>query len=214
MSGSLHCGGVHAPRRPLSLTRSVPYPGNIDDPSSLWIATALLGFSYGSLFGVMPAVIIEWFGMGESCSTFRVAILLIRLTTVHFSENWGFISLAPMFAGNLFSLAFGRNLDREGERGAREAARASSTGVKTLARSSMSRVGAIAHAAAALWRRESDASSTITQPATAAAPDCVAGRSCYVTTLHLTAFCCFCALLLSVYAVWRDERKRGTWRTI
>ena len=139
--------------------------------------------------------------------------------SVHFSENWGFISLAPMFAGNLFSLAFGRNLDREGERGARDAAGASfagasSTSMKPLVRSSMSRVGAIARAAAALWRRESDASSTITQPAPAAAPDCVAGRSCYVATLHLNAFCCFCAMLLSVYAVWRDERKRGRWRRI
>ncbi|KAI5887407.1 MFS general substrate transporter [Schizophyllum commune H4-8] len=138
----------------LSLFVSQVLAGNIDDPSSLWMATALLGFSYGSLFGVMPAVIIEWFGM------------------VHFSENWGFISLAPMFAGNLFSLAFGRNLDREGERGAREA------------------------------------------PAPVAAPDCVAGRSCYAATLHLTASCCFCALLLSVYAVWRDERKRGAWRRV
>ncbi|KAL1719424.1 major facilitator superfamily domain-containing protein [Schizophyllum commune] len=150
----------------LSLFVSQVLAGNIDDPSSLWMATALLGFSYGSLFGVMPAVIIEWFGM------------------VHFSENWGFISLAPMFAGNLFSLAFGRNLDREGERGAREAAGASF------------------------------ADASLTSPAPAAAPDCVAGRSCYVATLHLTAFCCFCALLLSVYAVWRDERKRGTWRRI
>ena len=55
---------------------------------------------------------------------------------------------------------------------------------------------------------------TAAKPAPAAAPDCVAGRSCYVATLHLTAFCCFCALLLSVYAVWRDERKRGRWRRI
>ncbi|KAI4521246.1 MFS general substrate transporter [Schizophyllum commune Loenen D] len=149
-----------------SLFVSQVLAGNIDDPSSLWMATALLGFSYGSLFGVMPAVIIEWFGM------------------VHFSENWGFISLAPMFAGNLFSLAFGRNLDREGERGAREAAGASL------------------------------ADASLTSPAPAAAPDCVAGRSCYAATLHLTAFCCFCALLLSVYAVWRDERKRGTWRRV
>ena len=135
-----------------------------------------------------------------------ISILLILSLSVHFSENWGFISLAPMFAGNLFSLAFGRNLDREGERGAREAA-----GVKTLARFSASRVGAIARAAAALWRRDSG-DAAYSSPAPAAAPDCVAGRSCYVATLHLTAFCCFCALLLSVYAVWRDERKRGTWR--
>jgi hypothetical protein len=29
----------------------------------------------------------------------------------HFSENWGYLSLSPMAAGNLFSLVFGRNLD-------------------------------------------------------------------------------------------------------
>ena len=29
----------------------------------------------------------------------------------HFSENWGFMSLSPLLGGNLFSLAFGRNLD-------------------------------------------------------------------------------------------------------
>ncbi|KAL1741130.1 major facilitator superfamily domain-containing protein [Schizophyllum fasciatum] len=154
---------------------------NIDDPASLWMATAALGFSYGSLFGVMPAVIIEWFGI------------------VHFSENWGFVSLAPMFAGNLFSLAFGRNLDREGERGAREAAGGAS-GAPEVADST---ARALARAAAALWGRAVDA------PAPVSAPDCVAGRSCYSATLHLTAFCCFCALILSAYAAWRDERMRG-----
>jgi hypothetical protein len=29
----------------------------------------------------------------------------------HFSENWGIISVFPVVGGNLFSLAFGRNLD-------------------------------------------------------------------------------------------------------
>lgn len=29
----------------------------------------------------------------------------------HFSENWGFVSLSPMLGSNVFSLAFGRNLD-------------------------------------------------------------------------------------------------------
>src|SRR6266404_2213355 len=31
--------------------------------------------------------------------------------TAHFSENWGVVSLFPIIGGNLFSLAFGRNLD-------------------------------------------------------------------------------------------------------
>ena len=31
--------------------------------------------------------------------------------TAHFSENWGIISVFPIIGGNLFSLAFGRNLD-------------------------------------------------------------------------------------------------------
>lgn len=31
--------------------------------------------------------------------------------TAHFSENWGFVALSPMIGGNIFSLAFGRNLD-------------------------------------------------------------------------------------------------------
>lgn len=29
----------------------------------------------------------------------------------HFSENWGYLTLAPIVAGNIFSLMFGSNLD-------------------------------------------------------------------------------------------------------
>lgn len=29
----------------------------------------------------------------------------------HFSENWGLVALSPMIGGNLFSMAFGKNLD-------------------------------------------------------------------------------------------------------
>ncbi|EIN04341.1 MFS general substrate transporter [Punctularia strigosozonata HHB-11173 SS5] len=65
----------------------------ITDVSDLWKASALLGFGYGSMFGLVPTIAIEWFGLP------------------HFSENWGFLSLSPLLGGNLFSLAFGRNLD-------------------------------------------------------------------------------------------------------
>jgi hypothetical protein len=39
---------------------------------------------------------------------------LNHVYTAHFSENWGYLSMSPMFAGNLFSVAFGRNLDSHG----------------------------------------------------------------------------------------------------
>ncbi|KIJ21221.1 hypothetical protein PAXINDRAFT_165940 [Paxillus involutus ATCC 200175] len=60
---------------------------------SLWMASSLLGLAYGSLFGLCPTIIIEWFGLA------------------HFSENLGFTFPAPLIGGNLFSLMFGRNLD-------------------------------------------------------------------------------------------------------
>jgi len=66
---------------------------SVNDITHLWIASALLGLSYGSVFSLFPTVCLEWFGMP------------------HFSENWGFLALSPIGAGNLFSLAFGRNLD-------------------------------------------------------------------------------------------------------
>lgn len=65
----------------------------VEDVQHLWVASALLGLAYGGIFGLYPTIVIEWFGLG------------------HFSENWGCVSLAPMVGGNLFSLAFGRNLD-------------------------------------------------------------------------------------------------------
>ena len=42
----------------------------VSSVETLWIATLLLGFAYGSLFGSCPAVVIEWFGLGKS--TFSV----------------------------------------------------------------------------------------------------------------------------------------------
>lgn len=36
------------------------------DVQSLWLVSAALGLSYGSLFNVLPMLVLEWFGMGES----------------------------------------------------------------------------------------------------------------------------------------------------
>ncbi|THU96907.1 MFS general substrate transporter [Dendrothele bispora CBS 962.96] len=65
----------------------------IDEVSNLWKSSALLGLGYGSVFSLYAAIVIEWFGLP------------------HFSENWGYLSLSPLFGGNIFSVAFGRNLD-------------------------------------------------------------------------------------------------------
>ncbi|KAK1230968.1 hypothetical protein PQX77_005942 [Marasmius sp. AFHP31] len=66
---------------------------HIDKLVDLWKASALLGLGYGTVFSLFAALCVEWFGVA------------------HFSENWGYLSLAPMVGGNLFSIAFGRNLD-------------------------------------------------------------------------------------------------------
>ncbi|KAI5988455.1 major facilitator superfamily domain-containing protein [Pisolithus marmoratus] len=65
----------------------------ISSVSTLWIATATLGVAYGSLYGALPSIIIDWFGLA------------------HLSENWGYVTLAPLVGGNIFSIMFGRNLD-------------------------------------------------------------------------------------------------------
>ncbi|KAF9530910.1 major facilitator superfamily domain-containing protein [Crepidotus variabilis] len=66
----------------------------VADINHLWLASSILGLAYGSVFSLMPTVCLEWFGMP------------------HFSENWGFLSMSPIIAGNLFSLIFGRNFDK------------------------------------------------------------------------------------------------------
>ena len=38
-------------------------------------------------------------------------MISIAIHTAHFSQNWGFLCISPVIAGNLFSLAFGSNLD-------------------------------------------------------------------------------------------------------
>ncbi|KAF7364102.1 NmrA domain-containing protein [Mycena sanguinolenta] len=86
----------------------------ISDLAKLWKASALVGFSYGTIFGLIPTVCIEFFGLP------------------HFSENWGFLSLAPLGGGNLFSIAFGRNLDAHESGKTTDAAAASASARQCL----------------------------------------------------------------------------------
>jgi len=65
----------------------------VSDVKHLHIASAMLGCAYGGLCSLLPTITIEWFGLA------------------HFSENWGTVCLASLLGGNLFSFAFGINLD-------------------------------------------------------------------------------------------------------
>jgi hypothetical protein len=38
---------------------------SVNDVAHLWKATALLGLAYGSLFGICPTIVIDWFGLCE-----------------------------------------------------------------------------------------------------------------------------------------------------
>ncbi|KAH8115676.1 MFS general substrate transporter [Phellopilus nigrolimitatus] len=132
---------------------------HIENVESLWQASTLLGLAYGGMFGLYPTIVIEWFGLA------------------HFSENWGLVSLSPLIGGNLFSLAFGRNLDAhvppsdpaEGE---------TSATLRLLSRAGLP-----------------------------PGEQCFAGRECYVSSLYLTICACALALALSVYAAWKDRRR-------
>ncbi|KAI0078268.1 MFS general substrate transporter [Panus rudis PR-1116 ss-1] len=137
---------------------------NTDSAEELWKASALLGLAYGSLFGLFPTITIEWFGLP------------------HFSENWGFVSLSPMIGGNIFSIAFGANLD--------------------------------AHATPPASPEHTSLTSSLIQSRAGLPSDhqCLDGRVCYVDSLKLTIGACCLALILSVYAGWRDRDIEGTWR--
>ncbi|OCH93252.1 MFS general substrate transporter [Obba rivulosa] len=134
----------------------------IDDVSDLWKASAMLGWAYGSLMGLFPTVTIEWFGLA------------------HFSENWGCVSLSPMVGSNIFSLAFGRNLDAHD----RKPERLNGTTFVSDVRSILRRAGA---------------------PSSTA--QCFDGRTCYADTLKLTIAACCVALGLAIYAGYRDYQR-------
>lgn len=136
----------------------------ISNVGTLWMATAFLGFAYGSLFGALPAITIDWFGLA------------------HLSENSGYLSLAPLIGGNVFSIIFGRNIDahtpREDMNTSRGVTRATNTADGAVLRDVLSE------------RR------------------CFAGQECYVSSLKVTLMACMVALVLSTWAVRRDKHRQ------
>ncbi|KAF9910996.1 hypothetical protein BX616_010711 [Lobosporangium transversale] len=57
----------------------------------------LVGLGYGSVFGVAPTIVSEWFGVGN------------------FGTNWGWISVGNAIGGQFFNLLFGTLYDLEAQ---------------------------------------------------------------------------------------------------
>ncbi|KAL7423403.1 GTP-binding protein rbg1 [Cryptotrichosporon argae] len=149
--------------------------------SSLWRVSAALGLSYGSLFNVVPMLVLEWFGMA------------------HFSQNYGWTCVAPVIGGNIFNLVFGRVFDahsvvHDGTGG--EGAEAGATDAAGIAEN----VGRALHALAA------GVGVVVRGGGIPSAHECLVGRTCYATALELSAAACVVALGLSVLVGFRRER--------
>ncbi|ROT34827.1 MFS general substrate transporter [Sodiomyces alkalinus F11] len=67
---------------------------NITNPHRLGVVSSLSGLAYGILFGVFPSIVAEAFGVDG------------------LSQNWGYMTLAPVISGNMFNLFYGRVFDQ------------------------------------------------------------------------------------------------------
>lgn len=62
---------------------------SITNPSLMGFVSGLSGLGYGFLFGVFPSIVAETFGIKG------------------LSQNWGFMTMAPVVSGNIFNLFYG-----------------------------------------------------------------------------------------------------------
>ena len=69
----------------------------ISNPNYLILVSALSGLAYGSLFGVFPSIVAETFGIKG------------------LSQNWGFITMAPVISSNIFNIFYGKTYDAHSE---------------------------------------------------------------------------------------------------
>jgi hypothetical protein len=134
------------------------------NPDILFLPSSTLGFAYGAMFSHATVVALDWFGLP------------------HFSMNWGFVSVAPVIGGNLFSLAFGRNLDAHVSPDS-----PTTSGDVSRMTSSLGDV---------LDRRAGGNTERL----------CFDGSSCYAASLRMTIVACSIATVLSAWATWRDRK--------
>ncbi|KAJ1299468.1 hypothetical protein OPQ81_002531 [Rhizoctonia solani] len=66
---------------------------NVTDVNRLWVVSALWGVSYGTVFALFPALVLERFGIE------------------HFAQNAGVTGIATAVFGNVYNYSFGTNFD-------------------------------------------------------------------------------------------------------
>lgn len=67
---------------------------NVQNPHYLGLVSSFTGLAYGFLFGCFPSLVAEAFGIHG------------------LSQNWGWMTLAPVVSGNIFNLFYGIVYDR------------------------------------------------------------------------------------------------------
>lgn len=65
----------------------------IENPHYLAFVSGFSGLGYGFLFGVFPSIVAESFGIRG------------------LSQNWGFMTMAPVISSNVFNLFYGHTYD-------------------------------------------------------------------------------------------------------
>ncbi|KAF9508621.1 hypothetical protein BS47DRAFT_1397618 [Hydnum rufescens UP504] len=132
-------------------------------PEKPFLPSATLGLACGAMFSHATVVLLDWFGLP------------------YFSMNWAFMGIAPVIEGNIFSIAFGRNLDEH-------AAPDHPTSPNPVARA-ISDLGGI------LSRGAGGNAEQL----------CFDGSSCYAASLKMTVVASIIAAALSAWATWRDR---------
>lgn len=140
----------------------------------------MLGTAYGAMFSLAPMVVLEWFGLAR------------------FSRNWGCVALSPVLGGNIFSLAFGRNLDRNaGAVLEPEVTSPGDSAVKAIGTAAVSSaLGSIISKHVLKRGGLPDTSDHL----------CFSGLVCYSASLRMTMLACVAATMLSVWATLRDQK--------
>ncbi|KAF5025179.1 hypothetical protein F66182_2755 [Fusarium sp. NRRL 66182] len=67
---------------------------NVENPHLLGLVSGPSGLAYGFLFGVSPSLVAEQFGVRG------------------LSQNWGFLTMAPVISSNIFNIFYGKVYDR------------------------------------------------------------------------------------------------------
>ena len=107
-----------------------------------------------------------------------------------------------MVGGNIFSIAFGRNLDAHSD----DDGPAANATLNALA-NVLAPVNATAIAPSSALAATASAVLEA-RGGVPAAHHCIIGRACYVDSLRMTIVACCVALALGVYAGWRDLRRQ------